>query len=99
MCRVRPPASMQGADLSRLFRGAHPPERAFSWGGYSDSHYLRDERFAFFADNRMRRPRLFDLTRDPGETRNIAAERPALARELHERVLEGAGGRLPFYGG
>ena len=99
MCDVRPPASMQGADLSRLFRGTRPPERAFSWGGYSDSHYLRDERFAFFADNRMRRPRLFDLTRDPGETRNIAAERPALARELHERVLEGAGGRLPFYGG
>ena len=35
--------------------------------------------------------------RDPGETRNLAPERPALARELHERVVELAGGRLPFY--
>ncbi len=45
----------------------------------------------------MQRPHLYDLERDPGETRNLAAERPQVARELHERVLEGAGGRLPFY--
>ena len=97
MCGARRPPQMEGADLSRLFRGAEPPARAASWGGYSNSHYLRSDRWAFFADNRMQRPHLYDLERDPGETRNLAAERPQVARELHERVLEGAGGRLPFY--
>ena len=97
MCGVRRPPGMEGADLSRLFRGALPPERELSWGGYSNSHYLRNDRFAFFADNRMNVPRVYDLDADPGETRNLAPERPALARELHERVVELAGGRLPFY--
>ena len=97
MCGVRRPPGMEGADLSRLFRGALPPERDLSWGGYSNSHYLRNDRFAFFADNRMNVPRVYDLDADPGETRNLAPERPALARELHERVVELAGGRLPFY--
>ncbi len=97
MCGVPRPPGMEGADLSRLFRGALPPERDLSWGGYSNSHYLRNDRFAFFADNRMNVPRVYDLDADPGETRNLAPERPALARELHERVVELAGGRLPFY--
>ena len=97
MCGVRRPAKMEGADLSLLFRDARPPERELSFGGYSNSHYLRSDRYAFFADNRMRVPRVYDLHADPGETRNLAPERPALARELHERVIELAGGRLPFY--
>jgi arylsulfatase A-like enzyme len=97
MCGVRHPPGMEGADLSRLFRGTRPPERELSWGGYSNSHYLRSDRFAFFADNRMNVPRVYDLDADPGETRNLAPERPSLARELHERVVELAGGRLPFY--
>ena len=97
MCGVPRPPGMEGADLSRLFRGALPQERDLSWGGYSNSHFLRNDRFAFFADNRMNVPRVYDLDADPGETRNLAPERPALARELHERVVELAGGRLPFY--
>ena len=50
------------------------------------------------ADNRLRAPQLFDLSRDPGETRNIAAERPDVVAELHETVRERAGGDLPHYG-
>jgi len=40
---------------------------------------------------------LFDLKADPGETRNIATERPDITRELRER-LRAYLGRLPYTG-
>ena len=50
------------------------------------------------ADNRMRRPQPYDRRSDQGETRNLADRHPRLARELHAKVVERAGGRLPWYG-
>ncbi|HLM10486.1 MAG TPA: sulfatase [Thermoleophilaceae bacterium] len=98
MLGVGAPDTMEGVDLSAFFRGRRPPERRASWGGYSDYHYFRDDRYAFFAENRMRNAHVFDLKHDPGETHDLAPEQPGLARELHERVLEHVGGRLPYYG-
>jgi arylsulfatase A-like enzyme len=98
MTGVAPPAEMEGADLSRLLGGRRAPERAFVYGGYADNHFLRDERWVFMADNRMRRPQLYDRRSDPGETRTVADRHPRLARELHAKVVERAGGRLPWYG-
>ena len=66
--------------------------------GYSDSHFLRSERWAYMADNRLRAPRLFDLSSDPGETSNLAAERPDVVAELHQTVRERAAADLPHYG-
>ena len=95
---VQEPPGMAGSNLAALLSGREPPARAYAYGGYSDSHFLRSERWAYMADNRLRAPQLFDLSRDPGETRNIAAERPDVVAELHETVRERAGGDLPHYG-
>jgi arylsulfatase A-like enzyme len=97
MAGVRPPRSMEGVDLSRLFQGQRLPERPFAYGGYSNAHYLRSDRWALIASNRADNVRLFDLKRDPGEHRNVAAWHRPLARQLHRRVVEEAGGRLPYY--
>jgi arylsulfatase A-like enzyme len=97
MAGVRTPESMDGVDLSRLFRGQRLPDRPFAYGGYANAHYLRSDRWALIASNRADNLRLFDLERDPGERRNVAARHRPLAGQLHRRVVEEAGGRLPDY--
>jgi arylsulfatase A-like enzyme len=97
MAGVDSPRSMDGVDLSRLFRGRPLPDRPFIYGGYANAHFLRSDKWLFIASNLPENFKLFDLERDPGEQENIAARHPRLARRLHERVVEEAGGRLPFY--
>jgi arylsulfatase A-like enzyme len=97
MTGVEPPPLMQGINLSRLFRGVQPPRRDYLYGGYANSHYLRSDRWTFFADNRMRKPNLYDRRGDQAELRNVAREYPDVTRELHALVVAHAEGRLPYY--
>jgi arylsulfatase A-like enzyme len=97
MAGVRPPRSMDGVDLSPLFRGGHLPARPFTYGGYSNAHYLRSDRWVLIGSNQGNHLRLFDRKRDPGEHRNVAARHEHLARQLHRRVVAEAGGPLPYY--
>ena len=97
MAGVRPPPGMHGVDLSGFFYGRPPPERPFAYGGYSNHHFLRSERWAYMSDNRLEAPRLFDLERDGGETENVAASHPDVVAELSRAVRGRAGGALPHY--
>jgi arylsulfatase A-like enzyme len=97
MTGVSAPPAMEGIDLSRLFRGADPPRRDYAYGGYGNSHYLRSDRWTFFADNLMRKPHLFDHRADPSEVKDLAGRFPGVVRELHQTVIERAEGRLPYY--
>jgi arylsulfatase A-like enzyme len=97
MTGVEPPPLMQGINLSRLFRGEEPPRRDYLYGGYANNHYLRSDQWSFFADNRMRKPHLFDHKADPAEQHDLAHRHPEIARELHSIVVEHAEGRLPYY--
>lgn len=97
MAGVAPPPGMDGVDLSVLLAGVQPPARPDAYGGYANCHYLRNDSWTFFADNRMRRPHLFDRSTDKAETRDVAARNPGVVRELHARVVERAGGRLPYF--
>lgn len=40
---------------------------------------------------------LFDLVGEPGQRRNVAAERVDVAARLFERILADAGGAIPDY--
>jgi arylsulfatase A-like enzyme len=91
------PEPMEGANLSKLFEGRRPVERKLAWGGYENSFYIRSGRWAMFGENRGRNFQLFDVARDPGETRNIAREHRGKVHELHRAVLRRADRRLPFY--
>jgi arylsulfatase A-like enzyme len=97
MMGVDPPREMEGVDLSQILRGSEPARRPFAYGGYSNSHFLRDDRWTFFADNRMERPRLYDRRKDAAEIHDVAGRHPEIVRELHAKVVKEAGGRLPFY--
>ena len=76
MTGVEPPLRMQGIDLSRLFRGEQPPAATTPTAATATSHYLRSDRWTFFADNRMREPRSTTAARDPGELHDIARAPP-----------------------
>jgi arylsulfatase A-like enzyme len=92
------PRRMEGVDLSRPLRGRKLPRRPHAIGGYSNSFFIRTERWAMWADNRPSHFQLYDLRKDPGEFDNVAAEHPELIRELYGVVRSRAGGPLPYYG-
>lgn len=97
MAGVRAPRSMTGADLSRVFDGRRPSGRRYGFGGYGNSFYIRTHRWALLGQNNGTGFQLYDLRRDPGETRNVAGSHPDKVRDLYGVVLERAGGRLPYY--
>jgi arylsulfatase A-like enzyme len=97
MAGVRPPPGVHGVDLGGFFDGRQPPERPFAYGGYSNHHFLRSERWAYMSDNRLESPQLFDLGRDIGEIENVAASHPDVVEELSQAVCGRAGGALPYY--
>jgi arylsulfatase A-like enzyme len=97
MVGVARPAAMTGVDLSPSFGGNPLPARSYAHGGYSNSHYLRNERVAYMADNSGERARLFELREDPGELEDVAREHPELVTRLYATVRDRAGGALPGY--
>jgi arylsulfatase A-like enzyme len=97
MAGVRPPRGIHGVDLSGFFDGRKPPERPFAYGGYSNNHFLRNDRWAYMSDNRGESPQLYDLQNDPGEIENVAGLYPDVVAELGGAVRHRAGGALPYY--
>ncbi len=92
------PRAMDGFDLSPLFEGRRPPRRRYHTASYGDQISVRDGRWLLLADNRGRRPRLYDTRRDPGERRNVARRHRAVVRRLWRAAIRDAGGkRLPRF--
>ena len=96
---VHAPRDMTGVDLSSVFRGRRPRERRYAYGGYENSFFIRTDRWALLGTNAGGGFKLYDLHRDPGETRNLAGVYPSKVNELYGVVLRRARGRLPYYGG
>jgi arylsulfatase A-like enzyme len=99
MAGVRRAEGMTGTNLGPVFQGRRLPERNYSWGGYSDSFYIRSRDWMLWGYNRPGNFKLFDLRRDPGMNHNVAARHPGTVDWLFGQLLERAGGRLPWYGG
>lgn len=97
MAGVRAPKTMDGVDLSRFFRAKSLPERPLVYGGYTNSFYVRTNRWALSGNNGGGDLSLHDLRSDRGESRDLAARRPQKARQLRGVVRRRAG-PLPRYG-
>jgi arylsulfatase A-like enzyme len=96
---VTPPRGMDGVDLSPLFDGEEPAERAFAYGGYFNHFFVRNDHWSYIADNRGDLRELYDLTLDPFELENVAGRNPDVHEELHARLVETIGGLPPYYEG
>jgi arylsulfatase A-like enzyme len=97
MAGVRRPEGMNGVDLSPLLAGGRPPERSLAYGGYSNWLYARTDHWAFVSTGHGIGRRLYDLTNDPGEQRNVARQHPRLLDHFYRLVVRHAGGRPPIY--
>jgi arylsulfatase A-like enzyme len=97
MAGVPVPKRMEGVDLSRPLRGRKLPKRPYAFGGYSNSFFIRTDRWAMSADNRPSHFQLYDLKNDPGEYDNVARRHPQLLRELYAVVRNRSGGPFPYY--
>ncbi len=91
------PGPVEGTSLLPLLDGLTLPERPHAYGGYSDHHYARTDRWAYMADNQRLSSQLFDLDADPDEARNVAADHPDVVEQLYGIVRAQAGGDLPSY--
>jgi tetratricopeptide (TPR) repeat protein len=97
MLNIEIPASVQGSSLVPLGRGQSLRLLALAESWYPRYHYgwselkaVRDGRYKLIQAPRRE---LYDLARDPGELRNLAAEQPERADEL-EQALEDLLGRV-----
>ncbi len=77
------------ADHAQAYSETFYPFSSFGW---SPLHALETERFHFIE---APKPELYDLASDPGETKNIASEQPAVAAVLREK-LQALLARDPF---
>ncbi|HET8646119.1 MAG TPA: sulfatase-like hydrolase/transferase, partial [Vicinamibacteria bacterium] len=92
LLEVAPPAAVQGASLMPLARGQRLGLLALSESWFPRFHYgwselvaVQDERYKLV---RAPRRELYDLQRDPGETRDLAGADPRRADAL-QQALEG----------
>jgi arylsulfatase A-like enzyme/predicted Zn-dependent protease len=86
------PPGVQGVSLVPLARGEAPTLGLVAYGeshyprnhyGWSELRSLRSEEYHFIA---APSPELYDLKTDPGETRNLASQRPEAVSELRGRL-------------
>ena len=89
---------MEGHDLSVLFDGGEPEERAHFTLGYDEYVWTRDDRYVMVSRNNRTEAKLYDLRTDPNMNRDVAGEHPDTVRRMFDDyVLKDAGGPLPRY--
>src|SRR5262249_9560237 len=95
-CGVKPEGQLDGVNLVPLLKGTEAPVRPrlfwhyphYSNQGGKPGGAVREGRhklIEFYEDGRRE---LFDLDRDPGEGRNLSAEKPEVVKDLAAKLDE-----------
>ena len=95
---VAAPATMQGRDIAPLYLAAKPPvwrtEFFYEHAIIKNSNFIpasealvrKDAKFMLWPD--FQYEELFDLRADPGETKNVVAEKKVIADQMRRRFVE-----------
>ena len=92
------PGRMEGEDLTVMFDGADPPDRAYWTTAYADHVAAGDGRWLLIADNQGEEKRLFDTEADPDEEDDVAGDNPGEVDRLWQNIVNDAGGTMPVFG-
>jgi arylsulfatase A-like enzyme len=77
------PEGLEGTSLWPIFRGEKLAERHLLWDR-GNQRAVRLGRWKLLVQGKGK-PQLYDLQADPGEKKNVAAEKPGLVKELLHR--------------
>jgi arylsulfatase A-like enzyme len=91
------PRKMEGADLTRPFRGKKLAERPYFTAGFSNWVVAGNDSWVLISDNQLQQPRLYDRKRDPRELHDVASSHPGQVRKLYGKLKKAAGGPLPRF--
>ena len=79
-------AHMRGDDLGPLLAGRAPPRALYAYASIDQRHMVTDGRMKAICGVREPHCALFDLVRDPGESRNLAGVQPHVSAALRGRL-------------
>ncbi len=95
---IEPEEPMDGQDLSVIFDGDEPEERAHFTLGYDEYAWARDDRYVLVSRNDGADARLYDLSADPEMNEDVAGANPDIVRRMFDEYVVGdADGPLPRY--
>ena len=94
---VEAPEPVDAEDLWPLVTGEGGPKRDYVSCGMEKYVWVKDDRYAYISETDGSDTRLFDLSSDPGNYTNIAADNPAVVKEMHAKAVESGGGSLPVF--
>ncbi len=87
LCGLAAPADLDGRSLRPQLADPAAPTAKAAHGFWSNGdRTVRTDRWRLIADRTGTRLELFDLAGDPLETRNVAADHPAVVRDLLSRL-------------
>ncbi|WXG41108.1 MAG: sulfatase [Candidatus Freyarchaeum deiterrae] len=90
---IEPQTPTDGKELWSLIEG-ELEERSYATSGFNGYVWTQDSEFAYITDYSRKREYLFNLKKDPNQTRNIAEENRDITDSMFERILRDAGGEL-----
>ena len=91
------PEKVDGQDIWPLVTGEGGPKRDYVTCGMEKYVWVKDDRYVYISETDGKDPKLFDLASDPGNYVNIAADNPAIVKEMFEKAVESGGGSLPVF--
>jgi arylsulfatase A-like enzyme len=91
------PEWTDGEDLWPLVTGEKSQIREYVDSIFKDYAWIRDDEFAMISKLDRTDIELFDLKNDPEYHTNVADRYPDIVDKMWARLLEDAGGDIPFY--
>jgi hypothetical protein len=82
------PPRLRGRDLGPLLAKKRPPEAGFAYAETEDQQLLAEGMLRLVCARRVGACRLFDLSTDPGQKRDVAGDRGADFTRLRDRLRE-----------
>jgi len=94
---VDAPDKVDGQDIWPLVTGEGGPKRDYVTCGMEKYVWVKNDRYVYISETDGKYPKLYDLSSDPGNHANIAADSPAIVKEMFEKAVESGGGSLPVF--